>query len=189
MKMSNTYFKKLDDLAKWMFKSKNVRENPSTQPEQPKAKECKVGYMSFRNESGREVPIEQKGKIDFLSEKKQVKTEREQNEIFSSRDSAKYIKKTARGKDFPMEGCTICLDAPANAVLMDCGHGAICFECGIALLKTTCECHLCRRPVIQVLKIDTKFVNDDMLKVLEAADLYNVIKYTTQGDALHTANA
>lgn len=71
--------------------------------------------------------------------------------------------------------CRVCLDAEANAVLMDCGHGAICFDCGLTLLKTTCECHLCRQPLIQLLRIEAD--KSEMLRVVEAVDLNNMREY------------
>jgi hypothetical protein len=35
--------------------------------------------------------------------------------------------------------CLICCDSVSDAVLMDCGHGGLCFQCGIALCTNTYE--------------------------------------------------
>jgi hypothetical protein len=29
--------------------------------------------------------------------------------------------------------CLICYDKPSDSVFMECGHGGICFECGIQI--------------------------------------------------------
>jgi hypothetical protein len=36
---------------------------------------------------------------------------------------------------------------------MECGHGGICFECGISIWKESGQCHLCRELISQVLRI------------------------------------
>ncbi len=210
MRLSGSYFKKLDYFAKWVFGKKDNnasvpqgsadnRQNEAKDPRTVPENEQKRGYISFRNESSAEIADPKQTDLS-LSMSRKVLTERCSNprgQQDVSLDSARYIKKTDRGNSSrnnkgqmsARQACTICLDSEANAVLMDCGHGAICFQCGIKLLGTTCECHLCRQPVVQVLKIDTSFVHDDLLKVLEAADLHNIIKYqhTGDGNSLHTA--
>ena len=40
--------------------------------------------------------------------------------------------KSAEKNNTPSQ-CLICCDMPADAVLMECGHSGICFQCGIAL--------------------------------------------------------
>ena len=46
--------------------------------------------------------------------------------------------------------CTICYDNNANAVLMKCGHGAICFDCALRLTNTSTTCHICRNVYIYI---------------------------------------
>ena len=43
--------------------------------------------------------------------------------------------------------CLICLENKCDAVIMNCGHGGICFECSTRLTvkKTDQKCHLCRK--------------------------------------------
>lgn len=51
--------------------------------------------------------------------------------------------------------CWICCTAPANAVLMECGHGGICVSCATQCWKKKPPlCPLCRSRIIMVVKID-----------------------------------
>lgn len=50
--------------------------------------------------------------------------------------------------------CLICFDKDADAVIMDCGHGGICYGCCIELFKKKQGCYLCRKPILQVLQIE-----------------------------------
>lgn len=128
------------------------------------------------NELEQQVYIQHYNEVTFPCP--EVKSHAELRHAITARDAPVYMKKTERGEKNIAQSCIICLDAGANAVLMDCGHGAICFKCGLVLLETTCECHLCRQPVIQVLRIDTAFESSDLLKVLESVDLHSINKYT-----------
>ena len=48
--------------------------------------------------------------------------------------------------------CCICYENPANAVVMQCGHGGICSECGLGILSSNFRlCHLCRQPLSFIL--------------------------------------
>lgn len=46
----------------------------------------------------------------------------------------------------PLESqlCVICCDRVPDAVLLPCGHGGLCFQCGRKLCKQGC-CYLCRQ--------------------------------------------
>ena len=50
--------------------------------------------------------------------------------------------------------CEMCCDKKSNAVIMDCGHGGICYECSLELWKSTGYCHMCRASITQVLQIE-----------------------------------
>lgn len=43
--------------------------------------------------------------------------------------------------------CLICLENKADAVILNCGHGGICFDCAskIVLDQIGARCHLCRK--------------------------------------------
>jgi Zinc finger, C3HC4 type (RING finger) len=60
--------------------------------------------------------------------------------------------------------CLMCLDKDANAVFMDCGHGGICHDCARKLQDQKTHCHICRGPIIHVLKVSK--VSGDILKVI-----------------------
>ena len=60
----------------------------------------------------------------------------------------------------------------ADGVIMPCGHGGLCYECAIQFLKKGGDmqrCHLCREYIEQVLKIDTKTVFKDYIRVVESS--------------------
>lgn len=44
--------------------------------------------------------------------------------------------------------CKICMDAPLDCVLLECGHMATCVECG----KQLAECPICRQYVTRVVR-------------------------------------
>ena len=50
--------------------------------------------------------------------------------------------------------CEMCCENFCNAVVMECGHGGICYECSLEMWKTTGICHMCRGGITQVLQIE-----------------------------------
>jgi len=63
--------------------------------------------------------------------------------------------------------CCICFDSKPDAVIMECGHGGICYECGKHLLANDPHaCHLCRKTINYVLKMDLSTVFNDFIKVI-----------------------
>lgn len=50
--------------------------------------------------------------------------------------------------------CEMCCDRNCNAVVMECGHGGICYECCLEMWKASGLCHMCRAPISQVLQIE-----------------------------------
>ena len=57
--------------------------------------------------------------------------------------------------------CNICFSQKANAIISECGHGGICYECGFKLLKSSHLCPFCRQKVVAVYKVektDTTFI-------------------------------
>lgn len=46
------------------------------------------------------------------------------------------------------ELCKICMDAPMECVMLECGHIATCIACG----KRLSECPICRQYVIRVVR-------------------------------------
>lgn len=159
MKLSGSYFKRLDGFARWLFGRRNdlgegAAHGSAKQPQEPRT----------LNENSASIDMELS-----LNNLRPIKTE-------GGSGKSRYIRMTNRDAH-QAQNCTVCLDKVANAVLMDCGHGAICFDCGLVLLNTTCECHLCRQPIVQVVKVDVKFCNEELLKVVDAVDLFSISKY------------
>jgi len=51
--------------------------------------------------------------------------------------------------------CYVCESHPANAVLLECGHGGICYECGQGLVnqRTERSCPICREFIEHIVKL------------------------------------
>lgn len=48
-----------------------------------------------------------------------------------------------------MDGlCKICMDAPVECVMLECGHMATCTACG----KQLSECPICRQFVVRIVR-------------------------------------
>ena len=41
--------------------------------------------------------------------------------------------------------CLICFDKLPDSIIMECGHGGICYDCALDLWKSSAECYLCRK--------------------------------------------
>jgi hypothetical protein len=52
-----------------------------------------------------------------------------------------------------IEQCFLCCEKYANAVIMNCGHGGICFDCALNMQKEAKSCFLCRGEIEKILKI------------------------------------
>lgn len=63
--------------------------------------------------------------------------------------------------------CYLCFDSPPNAVLMQCGHGGICYECANALVKKKNECMECRCTVEAIYKVDVNKNLNDIVRGVE----------------------
>ena len=50
--------------------------------------------------------------------------------------------------------CYICVENPCNAVMMNCGHGGVCYECALEFARAKSQCMECRQTVERVVKID-----------------------------------
>lgn len=44
--------------------------------------------------------------------------------------------------------CKICMDAPIECVILECGHMATCTNCG----KVLSECPICRQYIVRVVR-------------------------------------
>ena len=52
--------------------------------------------------------------------------------------------------------CAVCYNNPSNAVLMNCRHGGLCLDCAVTVWQKKSSCHLCRKPISQVLEITSE---------------------------------
>ncbi|CAN0307751.1 unnamed protein product, partial [Ectocarpus sp. 13 AM-2016] len=43
--------------------------------------------------------------------------------------------------------CQICFDQDYSTVMLPCGHGGLCWECGLHIYALTEECPMCRTKV------------------------------------------
>jgi len=46
--------------------------------------------------------------------------------------------------------CTICCERNANAVVMNCGHGGMCYKCVLDIWNYRNQCPLCRKAISEV---------------------------------------
>jgi len=58
--------------------------------------------------------------------------------------------------DEESELCYLCFENAPNAILLNCGHGGICYECGIIIVKKNNECMECRKEISSIYKVDPK---------------------------------
>ncbi|OMJ78383.1 hypothetical protein SteCoe_21815 [Stentor coeruleus] len=52
--------------------------------------------------------------------------------------------------------CLICCADESDGVIMPCGHSGICYNCGLKLLEDGKDCHICRKKIESILKVDKK---------------------------------
>ena len=50
--------------------------------------------------------------------------------------------------------CYVCVERPATAMLVDCGHAGLCMDCGKRLLASSKTCPLCRCRITRVMQVD-----------------------------------
>lgn len=90
------------------------------------------GKKSIRAKSAEVLDISFGGHIDEKSLK--------QSELQSyKKNNNEDPKVSNRSSTKDGHNCLICCDSQADSVLMECGHGGICFTCGIALCINTYE--------------------------------------------------
>jgi hypothetical protein len=81
-------------------------------------------------------------------------------------ESAPTTTLTTRDSSTPVSttACYMCMDNPADTVLIECGHGGLCIACAGALWQRDSgtaaaaapparRCPLCRRPFVGVMRI------------------------------------
>lgn len=62
--------------------------------------------------------------------------------------------------------CSICCEKEADAIIMHCGHGGVCFYCSCEMFKKTKKCHICRAIIEQIYQF--KPFNSSEVEVVRA---------------------
>lgn len=57
-----------------------------------------------------------------------------------------HLELAAQGDEYL---CRVCMDAPIDCVLLECGHMITCTKCG----KRMCECPVCRQYVVRAVHV------------------------------------
>jgi len=67
--------------------------------------------------------------------------------------------------------CYLCCSNIADALLMGCGHGGICYECAMEIVSKSNQCMQCRQTVDEVCKIDPKTQVSGFIKTIEVCKI------------------
>ncbi|KAL4478632.1 hypothetical protein ABPG74_006867 [Tetrahymena malaccensis] len=98
-------------------------------------------------------------KMQQQSNKELAKLTVKPKEIFKKQksDTSQISQKSCKENgDESNANCVICFENEPDTVYLPCGHGGICYECGMDVMKKTGECYLCRHEIKQVVQIDFK---------------------------------
>jgi len=63
--------------------------------------------------------------------------------------------------------CYLCYEKSCNAILGDCGHGGVCYDCVIPLIKKKNKCMECRCEVHEIYKVEQDLENPSIVKSVE----------------------
>ena len=70
--------------------------------------------------------------------------------------------------------CYLCYTNAANAILLNCKHGGICYDCAVALVQKKNECMQCRTEINAIYKISTATNPFDIVKGIELTKLTKI---------------
>lgn len=62
------------------------------------------------------------------------------SDVISSTPKAKSDLNADENRD-----CIICLESNADVVVLDCGHGGLCYDCAFKHWDRSQRCHICRK--------------------------------------------
>ena len=100
-----------------------------------------------------------------------------QDRRFFTADNISDYKETQTG-NVVQEGensCYVCVEREANAILMDCGHGGICYDCAVSMICQKNECMECRKPVKTIYKIVSYPKTSGVLTGLQEAKVVELV--------------
>ena len=121
----------------------NDEQSESFVANKSKTKKANIN-REMRNKNNSEADAQKDSNEDNVSENDEKSNEEAQEDI----------------------NCVICCDKKANAVIMNCGHGGICYSCGVELWKKEEKCYLCRQNITKLLRLKNSYDDDeDVVKV------------------------
>ena len=85
--------------------------------------------------------------INRLNEKKKEITMENVVDLLDLVNSV--IEKKTKEKD---DLCVVCFSSPINAILLTCGHMALCYKCAIKEFKRSKKCVICRQEIREVIQ-------------------------------------
>ena len=83
--------------------------------------------------------------LSVLSEGDAEYVEGEQN--LSQMFGGLSTKKLQAEEKYKEEPCNVCFEKAPDAVLMNCGHGGLCYGCALDVWKKSIECFICRKVI------------------------------------------
>ncbi len=60
---------------------------------------------------------------------------------------------TTTSADDEDDPCIVCMERPADAILLECGHGGLCVTCSTVLWSHSRHCPLCRQEFAAIMRI------------------------------------
>ena len=70
--------------------------------------------------------------------------------------------------------CYICEDNVSNAILTECGHGGVCYECAVRSIEQKNECMGCRKPAKSIYRIDS-YSRSEAEIIVQASEIIQII--------------
>ena len=88
---------------------------------------------------------------------------------------SKYKKEDSQNvQEEEQQQCYICYSNAPNAVIVECGHGGVCSECAVEIIKRKGLCMQCRKQARKVVKIDPNFAGTNIIKGYETITVKEV---------------
>lgn len=64
---------------------------------------------------------------------------KKKKKLSKSRYNLEVQSKVSGTSSVKLKDCVVCMAALADAVIMPCGHGGICYICALEMLKNCCQ--------------------------------------------------
>lgn len=91
-----------------------------------------------------------------------------------NREMCKTKETDENNQEGDVDMCYICYGKTADGVIVDCGHGGICYDCLKNYVKLKDECMECRREIASVLRIENNKQGEG--EIFKSKELYRIIK-------------